>query len=247
MSRSTPRSQPPTFKFESDKRDGQVMLLICPDCRRFTNHEVLKSIEYGWERYNYEIYGYDEYLIVKCSGCNRPSYLTISTDSESYDEDGPAEIRTQFPSTNTDYVIVPLPYNTPPKVRLAYQETSNALSNGLKHLGAVGIRMIAELICEAEGATGKDLFEKIDDLHDKSIISKIMADNVQALRFLGNESVHEFEVNDYEIQTAWQVVSSLIDFVYRSKDNSERLLTPKRLMKLEQARLKQKINRAKKN
>ena len=226
--------------FGLDKTVGETHRLICPSCKRYTNHKVLRSITHDWATAGNDICGYDDYTIVQCLGCEGISYATTSSDSESMDDDGGYAITLrQYPEVNIEHTAITLPYSTPVDVREAYNEASKALSYGLTHLGAIGMRLIIELICKAENGVGKNLFERIDSLREQHIISESVADTIHGIRFFGNDAVHDNKVKTHELNAAWQTVNILISYIYGAQDNKEMLLTPTRVQKLKEARIKQ--------
>lgn len=224
--------------FGLDKSVGETHKLACPFCKRQTNHKVLRSVTHDWATPDNEICGWDDYAIVQCLGCEGVSYCTTSSCTEDFDpNDGSYPLTScQFPEGNIEHVAITLPYSTPFEVRSAYEETSRALSYGLAHLGAIGTRLIIELICKAQNGSGKGLSEQIDSLSNRHVISESVADTIHGIRFFGNDAAHDNKVKQYELDAAWQTVNILISYIYGAQDNKEMLLTPARTLKLEQAR-----------
>ena len=225
-------------RFGFDQHVGKISQVICPTCKRATNHKVLKSVTHDWSTDDNDIQGTIDYLIIQCQGCETVSYCSKSTNSEDFDhETGEFEItRKQYPLVNINHTRIDLPWSTPKDIRTVYEETSNALSTGLTTLGAVGIRLIVELLCKAEGAIGDNLESKIESLRDQHLVSPQVADTIHGIRFFGNEVVHGSSAKYHELRTAWEVINVMLSYVYGSRDNQETLLTPEREKKLQESR-----------
>jgi len=173
-------------------------------------------------------------------GCEQVSYCTRSSNSEDTNPyNGESEINTiQYPEGSIEHNSISLPYATPFEIRNAYNETSKALSLQVNTLGAIGTRLIVELICKAEGGKGRILSDRIESLLSQGVINQDVADTIHCVRFFGNDAVHEYKVKNQELNTAWDTVNMLISYIYGSRDSKEFLMTASREAKLAASRAK---------
>ena len=80
----------------------------------------------------------------------------------------------------------------------------------------VALRRTLESICEDKGATGKNLYLKIKDLSDKSILPPILNDISDVLREFGNEAAHATTVkhSKTEVELMVEFTEAIINYVY---------------------------------
>ncbi len=103
----------------------------------------------------------------------------------------------------------------PYRVNQIYQETRIAIENDLFIVGGIGVRALLDAICKEVEAEGKDLYEKIDDLNVKSLVTKEGVAALHKIRQLGNKSAHEAEAHSREqLSVALKVVEYIMEGTY---------------------------------
>lgn len=94
----------------------------------------------------------------------------------------------------------------PEKVARAY-ESALKVKNIDGAICAIAIRRTLEMVCEDKAAKGKNLFEKLNDLSEKSGLPPIIEEMTTVLREIGNTAAHS---GDSEFDN--EVVPSLLEF-----------------------------------
>lgn len=202
----------------------------CNECKRNTNHKILKLVHKDWENEIFGISGTDDYQIIECLGCNYISYRTVSSNSENviYNDDYSfecEEIVTNYPASLIECGKVSNSYRIPDKIRKIYNETLNAYANGNFILAGVGLRAVVEAICKNEDIQGANLKTKIKNLCKEGFISKSDAAQLHGIRFLGNDSVHEIESSTKEcIVLAIKILEHLLESKYILNDDAFKFL-----------------------
>lgn len=110
----------------------------------------------------------------------------------------------------------------PDDIRDAFLEAEGCFANGHFVAAAIMLRKTVELICENMGATGKNLYQKIDAVGSKIIISKELLAAMHELRLLGNDAAHvTAEVFDDlgrdELDISFEFVQEIIKAIYQHK------------------------------
>jgi hypothetical protein len=216
-----------------NKSAGKEYRIPCTRCLNQTKHKVLLSADVDGQVLGF-LY-WEQHQIIQCEGCGAISFRKNTTNTEDftmvqlpngeYDEilDDHEEI---FPSRIPGRTHVKRSWLLPSTVKGIYDETHSALSNKLRVLAAVGIRILIESVCKEKGASGSNLKEEIDSLLAKGILTKEGADILHALRGQGNESAHEMKAQDEDaIDLAMDVVDNLLQSVYILPEASRRQST----------------------
>lgn len=71
-----------------------------------------------------------------------------------------------------------------------YQEARSALDSDLLIISGIGIRAILDTICSDVKAKGRNLEQKINDLHERSLVTKEGVQTLHQIRVLGNNAAH---------------------------------------------------------
>jgi hypothetical protein len=101
---------------------------------------------------------------------------------------------------------------------------------------AVMVRRTLEMVCEDQGATGDNLYKRIESLGKTIVMPKGMIDALHNLRLLGNDAVHVeaqvyAEVGQREVEVAINVVKTILQATYQM----DSLLSELENLKSEQA------------
>jgi hypothetical protein len=195
--------------------------LYCKECSGLTLHSVVSSFD---ERGNEDCGGGNSVdwntknQTIQCLGCQTVSFRTVSTFSEDmeYDYDGPYHPETikYYPGRVEGVKSLEshlLPYAT----QQIYKETVLSLENEQFILAGIGIRAIVETICKDLEAEGRDLYNKINALKERSIVTQEGADTLHKLRVLGNSAAHEVKAhNSQQLELALQIIEHMLEGTY---------------------------------
>lgn len=85
-----------------------------------------------------------------------------------------------------------------------------------------------EEICESNGASGKNLKDKIKDLKTKIVLLNALLDVLDDLRLLGNDAAHieaqVFEqIGEPEIQVSIEITKEILKGFYQLNDLEEKI------------------------
>jgi hypothetical protein len=85
---------------------------------------------------------------------------------------------------------------------------------------AVMVRRTLEMVCKDQGATGDNLYKRIENLGKAIVLPKGMIDALHNLRLLGNDAVHVeaqvfAEVGRQEVEVAINVVKTILQATYQ--------------------------------
>ncbi|MCI5122598.1 MAG: DUF4145 domain-containing protein, partial [Candidatus Electrothrix sp. AUS4] len=206
-----------TKKFTIAQGDDKKHRLVCRECGRDTLHSIICSYDENssvnsvdWHRKN---------QIIQCLGCETVSFRTVSTFSEDveYDYTGdpywPETIK-YYPGRAEGLKSIDS-YLLPYSIQQIYKETILSIENEQYILAGIGIRAIVETICKDLNADGRNLYEKIDSLKNKSIVTTEGAAILHKLRVLGNDAAHEVKAhNSRQLELAMQIIEHMLDGTY---------------------------------
>lgn len=210
-----------TRKEVLNKSAGSEIQVPCIKCSGRTNHEVVVSVYQSGYDSDYDVHWIHDYQIIKCKGCKTLSYREISSTSEDYAQIGEDEWELQererlFPSRIEgrkdlgDDAI-----HLPPDLFRIYRETAQALINESPVLAGIGLRAIVETVCKEKKASGKDLYEKINDMASKHVLTPSGAEILHKVRTLGNKAAHEVAPHTFrQLSRAMDVVEHMLRDVY---------------------------------
>lgn len=191
----------------------------CRKCNLETKHDVVACLtENGsqdcgsgnsvdWTQQN---------QIIQCLGCEEVSFRICSTNSEDYDHDYENgrryhnETVTYFPGRAIGSKVIDhwlLPWG----IGQIYKEARSAVENELFIIGGIAIRTLLESICSDVGAKGRKLDLKIDDLHEKSLVTKEGVETLHKIRILGNRAAHKSEAHSKDqLLLALEVIEHIL-------------------------------------
>jgi len=188
---------------------------FCANCSGTTNHEVMGiySIDGDSDHYHCRT----EYAVVKCCGCETPSFRKAFHDFESvfqiaedeWDYDLSVDIYPKKPKGRLDVS------GAPDIVQSIYGETCSAFSDGSHTLAGIGFRATIEAICNDQGIAGKELSTRINNLATKGLISKKDSIRLHSIRFLGNDAAHDIKKPSVSsLEAALAIIEHLLTTIY---------------------------------
>ena len=189
----------------------------CANCSRITSHIEIHRKTTGSEPYD----GYDwskDFLIVECAGCENVSFRIEYSSEESIRDPDTGEIILDvktYPSVLKNRKELQDTYLLPFYIKTAYKESITAFKNDCKLLTAAGFRAVIEAVCKDKGIKGSEIKVKIDNLFKKGFLSEHEADRLHAVRFLGNDSIHEIEVpTEEQLYSCLIIIEHLLTTLY---------------------------------
>jgi len=207
-----------TYKLTTD--DEKKHRLYCKECSGFTLHSLVSSFdESGSEDCGGGSVDWNcKNQTIQCLGCQTVSFRTVSTFSEDmeYDHDGPYHPETiKYYPGRVQGVKTLESHLLPHTIQQIYKETVLSLENEQFILAGIGIRAIVETICKDLEAEGRDLYNKINALKDRSIVTQEGADTLHKLRVLGNSAAHEVKAhNSQQLELALQIIEHMLEGTY---------------------------------
>lgn len=219
--------------FTKGATDGQVVDVLCIECKRSTKHLVAASLDKigshsddeGWS-----VEWADHYQIVKCQGCENVTFRHTSWFSEDYPGDALTE--RLYPKRDAQTITAKGFLNVPTTLRRIYTEVVDCFNNESMTLCAAGLRALVEGVCAdqsiADGpvvvpAAGggmqtvrkSNLEGKIAGLHERGLLTRSSADTLHEHRFLGNGAVHELlKPSVAELTLAIDIVEHILEQLY---------------------------------
>jgi hypothetical protein len=199
----------------------QQVKIMCRSCKRKTIHTIKVSERYAWsepfDSDNYEIIYWNDYQIVQCNGCEVFGFRIVATNSDERDYKTGDYIEEDWLYPDIQERRKPLTDNDkfPPKTKIIYFETLNAINSNLNILGAIGIRGLIESVCLEKNTQSYGLRDKIEELSTQGLISKDQSEFLHKLRFLGNQAAHEIippERN--KLSHALDIVETMLKTIY---------------------------------
>lgn len=206
--------------------NNKIIRCMCSTCRRETNHEVLFSesvhsddSDYWWNQ---------DYMIVKCCGCNSIDHCNAVTEEGNivYDDDGYEIMPTLYNVVpNPTTVVEPIDtFELPYEIKKIYVETIDCINRGNLILGAAGCRATIEAVCHEQNIGGKQLETMINNLAQQRIITKNDRDHLHAIRFMGNDSIHNAKSFDLkELIIVGKILNTILTSLYIIHEEFQKL------------------------
>lgn len=196
----------PTPSETLPSRKNHTGLCPNPECARYVRFELMSDERFPqlvWPRY------------ATSSGSHRGIYLDVWQCPSCHDtavvferirenEDEP-ELMLAWPRRSPRDVE----QSVPTEIRELFLEGGSTEHIGSLRAAAAMYRACVEAICRERGVTGKDLYNKIDDLKTKGVADEIVEDLHQA-RMLGNWSLHD------GLEFSSEEVADVADLIYEA-------------------------------
>ena len=96
-----------------------------------------------------------------------------------------------------------------------YEEVEGAFKENSNILAGVGLRMLVEALCLEQKIKGRNLQEKIKNLHTSGLISANEVPILDKLRLIGNFSAHEIKgLSISKLEYALDIVNHVLKSIY---------------------------------
>ncbi len=200
--------------------------VLCRNCKRLTNHEVLFSKDWHSMDGDDSIQLWSSDQVLMCCGCDEISFRHTDQCSEDIDYATGQLIVNEviYPNRAEGRSAIDGYDEFPPKTRRIYQETLKALNQNAFILAAIGLRAIIESICVEQKTPGRNLEKRIGELADSGLLSKKQAEFLHAHRFIGNAAAHEMVApKASELIAALDIAETLLKTIYILPDVANQL------------------------
>lgn len=196
-----------------------VIQAQCRSCKQKTNHDVLhEETHTDLSPFNHGDEDDDTpseqhyWETIRCRGCSTFAFRRYITPF--FDDEGGIWNERIFPDPEINAYRPRLFRKLPPDVYQAYQEVVTAYNQGLYLLGAMGIRMVVEGIGQDAGISG-GLYQKIEGLKERRLLSESHATILHELRQQGNEAAHElYRPSRETLELFIQVLDTTLHVMY---------------------------------
>ncbi|MEX5664635.1 DUF4145 domain-containing protein [Pseudomonas neuropathica] len=195
----------------------------CKKCSLETKHKVVACLEENGSEDcggGNSVDWCEEHQIIQCLGCEEISFRVCSTNSEDYDYDD--ETNSQYHNRTITYYPGRVPgskvidhWLLPWGIGQIYKEARTAVENELFIIGGIAIRALLESICSDVKAKGRNLELKIDDLHERSLVTKEGVETLHKIRLLGNRAAHRAKAHSKDqLLLALEVIEHILIGTY---------------------------------
>jgi len=213
----------------NEEDSKKILASDCRSCSRRTRHEVLhKEVEEVNQEWMHEK---DTWQILRCLGCSTFSFSHIKEDFDNVEEDEKGNVRHAvnvrvYPGVVSNHRDLQGTYYLPELIQKVYRQTVKALSERATVLASIGLRACIEAVCNDLKLSGANLEKRIDSLYKAGHVSNGDRKRLHAIRFLGNDAVHEIkEPKGSELRIALEIVEHLLNTVYILEMKARRLET----------------------
>jgi hypothetical protein len=126
------------------------------------------------------------------------------------------EIIASYPAERIDFEKD----NIPDNIIKVFEEAISCHANQCYKASAMMIRRTLEEICHDKGASGEDLYKRLDSLRNLVVIPKELLDGMHELRLLGNDAAHieaKFynEIGDEEVEVSIEFTKEILKGIYQ--------------------------------
>jgi hypothetical protein len=148
-----------------------------------------------------------------CYRCTQAVLIMYKSPISQGSEAHPASIADYYPKRTLQ--VNP---HVPEAIGEDYLEAQRCFLAGAWHGCAVMARRCMHSVAEHLKAVGRDLYEQIDDLKNKRIITPILAEQAQHVRVLGKHGAHPFDTKGNQLKELGiddaQAALDFCDFIF---------------------------------
>lgn len=245
--------------YQENSEKNKIVQVLCERCDWSTRHMIMQSYAYNYRHMmNGTDIGYgSSYQIIQCQGCMELSFRAL--DWFCADPAGPRETLypKRSPKRSNDTNTIPIknfsPY-VPTNLRKIYSESITCFNGDSFILTTAGLRALVEGLCANLGITDgpkeitkkdeqkkiiriSNLEGKIAGLYENGFLTEKNANVLHALRYLGNDAVHELvQPSRDELVLAIEIIEHIFESVFKLPRQAEELRSKRdeRVMKTQQ-------------
>lgn len=194
----------------------------CYECAKETNNDVLFKFHQVEDIFDdndklVETFKYN-YYTVQCRGCDYVHFIhevTTNVDGQLI------TFRDSYPDSLANdkfnerfFLSFEESKRLPTLIRNLYKEIEDTFSKGTPILSGIGLRTLLESICIHQEIQGRNLKDKIDNLHKGGLIAAKDLPVLHNLREIGNVTVHQIKkpnqkTLDYSLEILNHTLKSL--------------------------------------
>lgn len=192
--------------FETYKEVPKHLNQKCGFCNTPVNFVKLSDAYYSGD--NGDFYSAkEEYhsVLYGCPNCSKQSLIVFGSKSSYY-------YKTQYPKYSPERM-----HNIPTDIENDRYEAWKCYTNSCFKSSAIMARASLQRAVRILGAEGKNLFSEIQNLLDKGLITKHLADFAHEVRITGNDMAHPeeiTEVNQKEIEESLDFLNGFLETVF---------------------------------
>jgi hypothetical protein len=134
-------------------------------------------------------------VVLLCYRCKKAVMLLYKTIASPPTSTPATEIVDYYPKRS-----VQVSPHVPKNIGEDYLEAQRCFLAGAWHGCAVMARRCMHSVAEHLNAVGKDLFQQIDDLKARQIITPVLAEQAQHVRVLGKHGAHPFDIKGNQLK-----------------------------------------------
>jgi ribosomal protein S27E len=200
------------MKSKDVKQELTDETILCLHCGNTTL--MYKCGDYKWGSNEDFIFSYN-YKMVACPECRKITLIETYRDETMlrYDRNGDieyyAEEKVLYPTNMIDNNAMP-----------AFIKNSFESALKVRNIDYTGclilLRRTLEMIVKNQGAEGKDLYEKIEDIANKGILPDALKEASTLARVFGNSAVHDLEsiADTNDTNTLIELMKYIIEYLY---------------------------------
>ena len=184
---------------------------VCPYCAKIVSFAWTALSEAGGNLDTYlRCYFKDNFhiwAVGQCPNCNE--CVLIKGFSESNREIIPKNIY-PYPLPS------PVDHRIPEKIKKDLEEAKLCFSVGAINASVGMCRKALQRACKEKGAVKKELYEQIDEIATKGVISADLKELAHSVRFIGNDGVHpnDDEVTKEDAEEILNLAEQFLDIIF---------------------------------
>ena len=180
---------------DEDYQPPETVDLFCPNCNiqvaavvRATARGHMTESAATLIEEDETAFAYVEYQLALCNRCHNP-FLLERVGIEQFDAGTEKRAQILFPDTGIREIE-----NLPERVRRPLEQAKRSFSAALYEPSAIMFRKCLEAVCAELNASGRNLKEKISELHRHGHIDSRLYQWADNVRVVGNDAAHDLDV-----------------------------------------------------
>ncbi|OMH39934.1 DUF4145 domain-containing protein [Desulfurobacterium indicum] len=195
---------------------------VCPECKTESHHFVVYLGHVENEKVLWEIPVVETFALVLCCKCKSKFIANFTVRKSLYNEAKEvikdlysqkavnllaSELST-IPEPKEPYSHPSFPHKVAKFFTKLQQEEDPVIKLGIA-------RAVLEVALNEVGAEGKTLYEKIQDVYEKRLITASLAEWSHIVRKFGNKALHELEAETEEAKEVENFCKFFLDLLFR--------------------------------
>jgi hypothetical protein len=196
------------------KMENNQKVLQCYLCGNETLMNLVGEHKYSWDETD-GYYGYFNYQMFACPICGKVSLVEQYWDSAQRTYNHKGEIQDYEEETILYPVNTIKTKDLPSEVKSAF-ESALKTKNIDTAVCLIALRRTLEIVCKEKGATGRNLWEKIEDLSNKGVLPPELKNASVITKTYGNMGAHDADISatKQELEQVIEFVQYILDYLY---------------------------------